>query len=172
MPIINQSVSHAIVLAHEVVGETLLVLDAYGSLSRANSYFDNRLRSEFWKRAEIAERSKAMVEATRIIDSLSYEGDKTVSTQLHQFPRGTDTAVPKDIEFACYEIAIKLLEGIDPDMEIETLASESQGYGGVRTTYNRTFVHDHVRAGVPSATAWRFLVPYLRDSYTVRLSRV
>jgi hypothetical protein len=48
----------------------------YGTLSGANAYFDNRLHSESWSDSTPSDRPKALLEATRIIDSLNYRGVK------------------------------------------------------------------------------------------------
>ena len=95
-----------------------------------------------------------------------------VSQEL-EFPRGADTEVPEAIRRACYEIAHTLLDGKDPELELENLGIVSQGYSSVRTTFSRTHVPvEHIVNGVPSATAWRLLVPFLRDDDAIRVSRV
>lgn len=156
--------------------------DTYGTIIRANRYFDNRLRNRDWVDASLDDKKRALTEATTIIDTLNYVGEKTDSTQLHQFPRRAigsdtvtptiDTTVPNDIEVACYEIAIALLSGIDPDREIENLATSVQGFSQARATYDRAYVLEHIAAGVPSAKAWRLLKPYLRDPRRVKVCRV
>ena len=125
-----------------------------------------------WKEASKDEKIAALTEATRIVDKLNFMGRKTDPTQLLQFPRGEDSTIPFDIRLATYEIALALLDGKDPDLEIENLGSTSQGFGGLRDTYARTFVLDHIRAGIPSASAWAYLRPYLVDPETIRISRV
>ena len=95
------------------------------------------------------------------------------SSQELEFPRGADTEVPEAIRRACYEIAHTLLDGKDPELELENLGIVSQGYSSVRTTFSRTHVPvEHIVNGVPSATAWRLLVPFLRDDDAIRVSRV
>lgn len=89
-----------------------------------------------------------------------------------EFPRGADTVIPTDIKTACYEIAFALLDGVDPEAELDDLGVVSQGYSSVRTTYDRTSVPQHHNAGIPSAVAWRFLKPYLQDGRAVKISRV
>lgn len=90
-----------------------------------------------------------------------------------EFPRGADTEVPEAIRRSCYEIALSLLDGKDPEVELETLGIVSQGYGSVRTTYNRAQVPiEHLINGVPAAKAWRWLRPFLRDDDAIKLSRV
>jgi hypothetical protein len=166
------SVMNGFQMSQSAIPETELVLDAYGSMEQANIYFDNRLRSRPWKKAELAARKSALAEATQLIDRLNFAGCKHQSNQLKQFPRDDDVSVPMDIEKACYEIALKLLDGYDPELEVSNLASTSQGYSSVRDTYNRSFVLDHIRAGIPSSKAWELLKPYLRDPNVVKLSRV
>ena len=90
-----------------------------------------------------------------------------------EFPRGSDTVVPDQIKRACYEIAFALLDGVEPDVELENLAVVSQGYAGIRTTYNRIQQPiEHLVAGIPSATTWRILKPFIRDGKAVKTSRV
>ena len=93
--------------------------------------------------------------------------------QVLEFPRGADVLVPEAIRKASYELAHTLLDGKDPEMELENLGIVSQGYASVRTTYSRTHVPvEHIVNGVPSAAAWRWLQPFLRDDDAIRLSRV
>ncbi len=95
------------------------------------------------------------------------------SSQELEFPRGADITVPEAIRRACYEIAHTLLDGKDPELELENLGIVSQGYSSVRTTFSRTHVPvEHIVNGVPSALAWRLLVPFLRDDDAIRVSRV
>ena len=94
-------------------------------------------------------------------------------SQELEFPRGADTEVPEAIRRACYEITHTLLDGKDPELELENLGIVSQGYASVRTTFSRTHVPvEHIVNGVPSALAWRLLLPFLRDDDAIRVSRV
>jgi len=174
----------------------------YSTVADANTYFDGRLYSTVWSAASTPDKTKAMEQATRIIDRLNFAGEKHAAhlvrfsltgrndfeisltlaqqalvldaglTQATEFPRGDDTTVPEDIFLACYEIAIALLDGVNPDEEFNDLGVVSEGYSSVRTTYDRTTVPEHTNAGIPSATAWRYLKPYLRSGHGVKLSRV
>lgn len=95
------------------------------------------------------------------------------ASQELEFPRGADETVPEAIRRACYEIAHTLLDGKDPELELENLGIVSQGYASVRTTFSRTHVPvEHIVNGVPSAMAWRLLLPFLRDDDAIRVSRV
>ncbi|MGN6136085.1 MAG: hypothetical protein ACTHOU_16480 [Aureliella sp.] len=164
----------------------------YGSLSEAQAYFDDRLHEVAWSAASVADRRKSLVQATRIIDTLSYKGNKAAvyqlleaneaatdaeireaeASQATQFPRGSDTEVPEAIRIASYEIAYALLDGVDPQLELEALGVSSAGLESVRATYSRQQKPvDHIINGVPSASAWRRLLPFLRDDRSVKLYR-
>ncbi len=95
------------------------------------------------------------------------------AAQALEFPRGNDTSVPEAIRKACYEIAHSLLDGKDPELELENLGITSQGYSSVRTTYERNQVPiEHLINGVPNAMAWRLLRPFLRDGDAIKLTRI
>jgi hypothetical protein len=153
----------------------------YLTPAEAQLLADDRLNVEAWDDAVTADGSnfgdtgtecyKALSEATRIINRLWFRGEKYDAAQANQFPRGTDTTVPEDITIACFEIALSLLDGINPQLEAENLAMISQGYANVRSTYDRTVSAPHISAGVPSLTAWRYLAPYLRSPYFVDVNR-
>jgi hypothetical protein len=80
--------------------------------------------------------------------------------------------IPQDITFAAYEVAIKLLDGYDPDLEIDNLFATSKGYSSVRASYDTNRIPEYIRNGIPSAVAWSYLVPYLRDAREIRVTRV
>lgn len=169
---IEVSVSQNVFIWQEHRASCETYLDSYGTVSEANSYFDNRLNSEAWINAEENYKRQALVMATRAIDRLNFVGEKASSTQDFQFPRGKDTKIPSDIKIAAFEIAIRLLDGVDIDLEIDALAMTSQGVSSLRTTYDRGWMLEHKRAGIPSAIAWDYLKPYLRSPSEIVLSRV
>jgi hypothetical protein len=167
--------------------------DIYGTLGEADTYFENRLHETAWTGATPASRGKALIAARAIMDALNYKGYKhAVYTLLQanpsatqeqiraaeisqplEFPRGADTEVPEAIRIAEYEIAHALLDGKDPELELENLAVNSMGYGQVKTSYERTQLPiEHIINLVPSSVAWRLLKPFLRDSDALKLSRL
>ncbi len=167
--------------------------EIYGTVQEANDYFALRLHERAWSKALVADRPKALWAATLVIDSLNFKGYKAPvytlleadedatgeeirtaeATQALEFPRGADTEVPVNIRKASYEIAYNLLDGKDPELELENLGITSQGYASVRTTYARNQVPiEHIINGVPSPQAWRWLKPFLRDDDAIKLSRV
>jgi hypothetical protein len=162
-------------------------------VQEATDYFAARLHERAWSKASVSDRPKALRAATIIIDTLNYKGRKhSVSVVLAansqatdeeirqaeaiqglEFPRGQDTEVPEAIRIACYEIAHSLLDGKDPEMELERLGIASQGFDVVRTSYDRANLPiEHVVNGVPNMLAWRLILPFLRDDQAIRLSRV
>ena len=165
----------------------------YGTVAEANEYFDARLHATVWLDSAVNDRPKALWAATLIIDALNFRGYKNTvyellssypsatNEEIHEaeaaqpleFPRGPDTEVPEVIRMASYEIAYALLDGKDPEMELETLGIVSQGYASVRTSYNRNQVPiDHIINGIPSPQAWRWIMPFLRDDDQIILARV
>jgi len=155
-----------------VVTEEDLTWYYYGTISRATAYFSKRLNTRVWDTALYADREASLIQATRTIDKLNFAGELADAEQNLQFPRNDDTEVPIEIEYACYEIALALLDGYNSDQEVQTIGVLSESYSGVRTTYDGDFVAEHVRAGIPSIEAWEYLYPFLRDSRAVRISRV
>ena len=147
-------------------------MPAYISVSAATDYFANRLNTQPWDDAVGTDCEKALNMATDAIDRLNFLGEKADSSQENQFPRLGDTEVPQDIQEACAEIALRLLDGVDPELEFENLTMVSQGYANVKSTYDRTNAPEHIVAGIPSITAWRKIKPYLRDFRSISMNRV
>lgn len=172
----------------------------YGTLEDAQDYFDNRLHEYAWSEATPSDRPKALWAAAQIIDTLSYKGHKHAvweylqslptphlwlskdqeaairaaeASQVHEFPRGSDTETPQAILIACYELAYSLLDGKDPEMELQNLGIVSHGFSGARTMYDRNLIPvEHIVNGVPNAYAWRLIRPFLRDDMAFRVIRV
>ena len=172
-----------------------MAIDAtfYGDLDEADEYFENRLHETAWTDASAVNRRKALIAARGIIDALNYKGYKaSVYTLLQanpsatqdeiraaeasqplEFPRGADTEVPEAVRIAECEIAYALLDGKDPELELENLAVNAMGYGAVKTSYERSQLPiEHIINLVPSSVAWRLLKPFLRDSDALKLSRL
>lgn len=93
-------------------------------------------------------------------------------SQELEFPRGLDSTVPTDIEWACYEAALALLEGFDPEDAVERLNIKRQGYASVRTTYADDIASvEYLVYGIPTARIWRWLKPRLSDQQIIKISR-
>lgn len=146
--------------------------EAYATTEEAQAYFNGRLNTDAWDDASTSDKQASLIMATRLIDRLNFLGDKTSDDQTLQFPRYDDSSIPDDIKYACSEIALALLDGVDPELEFQNLLMKAQGFANVRSTYERGTVPLHVVSGIPSSIAWNYLRPYLRDANTVDLSRV
>lgn len=144
----------------------------YGTVEDGDEYFAQRLRSTTWTGAEDADKLKALKEATQRIDLLAFKGSKTDEDQGLQMPRDGDEDVPVQVEQATYELALVLLDDMDPDAEARNLGVTSESYSSVRTTYDRSLLDEGTAAGIPSRLAWLLLKPFLRDSGEITLSRV
>ena len=146
----------------------------YSSVADADTYFNRQLDSNTtdWRSASDADKLKALTMATQAIENLNFVGEKADEDQDLEFPRGDDTTVPGAINEACCEIALKFLEGVDLEQEMETLLTVAESAPGVKVTYNRKTVPMHIVSGIPSVKAWRLLLPWLHSVSTVQISRV
>lgn len=137
----------------------------------ADAYFANRLNTDAWDNATEANQDKALAQATAAFERLSYRGEKTSSTQTYQFPRGRDTEIPSDCKDAVCEEALNLLDGADIQFEYENLFMRSEGFANVRSSHDTGQLREHIAAGITSITAWRLILPYLRDTREIRVER-
>ena len=144
----------------------------YSDKAHADAHFAMKLNTECWDNADVADQNIALNQATLILDRLCYAGSVSVEGQANEFPRNGDTVVPNDIMIANDEIAFALLDGVDPEVEFANTKVLSQGYSSVRSTYDRQNAPAHVIAGIPSVTAWHYIMPYLNDSRLIDLQRV
>lgn len=56
--------------------------DSYGTVAQATDYFANRLHEHAWTQANPVDRPKALIFATRIIDTLNFKGNKAAIQTL------------------------------------------------------------------------------------------
>jgi hypothetical protein len=155
----------------------------YADVDAADAYFATRLNTTAWDAASEETKGKSLNESTRIMNQFAYIGDKTDVDQDNEWPRSKimmsgklldETIIPEDILIAYYEIAFARIRGIDPEEELESSRVISRGFSSVRTTYDPSRPPEHVLNGVPSSTAWLYLLPYLRrdTAGVIRLHRV
>lgn len=95
--------------------------NSYINLTNADTYFADRLNSDVWDSATASNKEKALIQATKILDSMTFIGTRSKSTQILKFPRLfpidftldgfiIDSAtVPQNILDAVCELAIYLL---------------------------------------------------------------
>jgi len=144
--------------------------------SLADSYFENIVGSQLWDDAEDPLKLRALCHATKILNTLNWVGVPDAWDQENCFPRhgllSGSSQVPQDVQEACCDIALALLNDINPDESIEDIAVTSQSYSSIRVSYDRSMVQEHIAAGVPSATAWKKIKPYLLEPGLIRMTRV
>lgn len=171
----------------------------YGSVAGGDSFFAARLHSYDWERATNIDKQKALVQASELIDQFGYLGQKAsvqtvldslgctdTSTEENQnlikqaeeaqpleFPRGSDSTVPEEIQKACYLIAKALLSGRDPEADLENLSVLSNSYGGVKTAYQRDGNNqEHMAHLIPSPQAYNLIRPFFRERDLFDVKRV
>lgn len=83
---------------------------SYCTIEEANEYFAGRLHAESWGQADDSTKEKALRQATRTIDRQPLRGRKSDREQTLAFPRYPDIEIPKEVQEACCEEALALLE--------------------------------------------------------------
>tara|TARA_R110000751_G_scaffold123393_3_gene224223 strand:+ start:166 stop:609 length:444 start_codon:yes stop_codon:yes gene_type:complete len=137
----------------------------------ADIYFADVLKGKDWATYVDADKVLALNQATLAINALNFLGKKTVAAQENQFPRGTDTLVPVDIQRASADLALRLLDEVDPETEFEALFMSSSEFDKVKASYKNESKPLHVLMGIPSLDAWIKISPYLRDYRTANIRR-
>lgn len=171
MPDIIDGVGEAFDFTELLIVEIISEHPTYGSVQEADRYFGVLLHGELWERSTSIRKYKALVSATKQIDTLRFSGVRTVATQPLEFPRfGLDT-VPIAIRQAAYEEAISLLKGVDPTTEYDNLFVRSRGFGSLRTDYEPQNPPEHKKAGITSLRAWQIILPYLKPALDLKLRR-
>lgn len=150
-----------------------MIMSQYINLTDANTYFEDlRFETDAWDSASDAEKNKALSIATADIDRLNFYGIKAVKTQELEFPRKGQTAVPKEIGYACCEQAYCYLDNMDQDFEFDQLRETGYGYASLRSNTDAHIESEHKQAGILSVKAWRYLKPFLASVRDIKFKRV
>lgn len=105
--------------------------------------FDNEglnILIDVWEDATPQVREKALEEATRIIDSFTYDGHKTDEGQEYEFPRMGQASTPKKVKDATLALAVHLLkrhvvkENMNPWLSLSIDSGVKQAQVGVADT--------------------------------------
>lgn len=142
----------------------------YGTIIDCDAYMATRLYSQNWRRANTDTKTKALEHASRLIDQLAYKGAKEDPEQTTAFPR-VDIGTPESINRAAYETALSLLS-VDPEELQRDRNLTSVAFASVRHSYDSSVQADNVAAGIPSITAWRYLLPYLAPMDVIDRRRI
>lgn len=144
----------------------------YCTKEEANTYHGLTLRGKEWSETSDGDKDLALYQATLSINGLRYAGYKTVATQGNQFPRNGSSQIPDDIKEACMEIALCLIQGVHPDLEVIQAGFEVSTVVSARVAKNPDRTPVWILSGIPSLSAWQKLIPYLDDGLGVSLARV
>ena len=131
----------------------------YVTLDEADIYLESVMNTEPWDMSTDIIRTKSIKAAQKIIEALN-----TVGTLVN----GEPVTLIKD---ATVEIALKLLDGVDPETELYNYTIKEMEFDRLKQTNKSGETPLHVIAGVPSVTAFNILRRFMPDLTTVRLSR-
>jgi len=161
---------------------------SYLSVAAAATILESELNTSPWDSSDVPLREKALLMATRVVESLAFAGSKVDSTQVLQFPRQLKlpvnswqgvtgsvpgpTTIPSQIERAVALMAVAFLDGIDPDIEFDNLQMIHSKYNGIEMNFGRAEYTQYKVLGIPCYSAWKLLKPFLRDGRGLSLSRV
>lgn len=82
----------------------MIFTDHYGTVAGATDYFANRLHEHAWTQAQPVDRPKALIFATRIIDTLNFKGNKA-SIQSLLTANSCDSDIADAIDDGCVTVA-------------------------------------------------------------------
>ena len=110
--------------------------NSYIDIAGADEYFAGRLHTESWGQADDSTKEKALKQATRQIDRQPLRGRKSDREQTLAFPRYPDTEIPKEVQEACCEEALSLLErGNSQRRKLQQEGIQSFTLGNMSETY-------------------------------------
>ena len=123
--------------------------NSYVTLAAANSYFETVPDSTTWTNKTDDQKNRALISATRWIDSLNFYGDRCDEDQALKWPRnnydvdGVElecSLIPNDIKYATYELARALANdtGAITDSTGTTGLYDEVQLGDLRVKYNKT----------------------------------
>jgi len=96
--------------------------NSYVTLAEADAYFETVPSSTQWDNKQDDKKNRALIAATRWIDTLVYYGDRCDESQALKFPRtnyqvdGVElacTLIPQNIKYAQFELAFALANDTD-----------------------------------------------------------
>ena len=96
--------------------------NSFVTLDEANNYFATVPESSTWDDKTVDQKKRALISATRWIDSFVYFGDRCDQNQALKFPRNnyqvddvelSCTTIPNNIKYAQYELARALANDTD-----------------------------------------------------------
>lgn len=155
----------------------------YGTPQGGDVFMTRRVHSWDWTNATLAEKVRAITNASQLVDKFNFIGHKVESDQFLQFPRqrtksdGTiitihNGQIPTPIIEAVYLIAEALLSGRNPEADFEGLITKVETFGPIRTEYERgRGPQEHLANLIPSPDAWQRIKPFLEINTGFDLNR-
>jgi len=150
--------------------------DSYADIADADTYHLGRLHNDEWLNASTATKEAALKWATRMLDALSWEGQKTDSNQALKWPRTyvyddngdqLDTAtIPQFLIDATSEYAFQLIKS---DRESD---SDSQGISEVKAGEVEVVFNNSDRASKTPSSVYRLIIGYLATGSSLNFSRL
>ena len=121
--------------------------NSYVTLAEADSYFETTPDSTQWDNKTDDNKNRALISATRWIDSLNFYGDRCDNGQALKWPRNnyevddvslTCSVIPAEIKYATYELARSLANdtGAITDSTGDTGLYEQVKLGELEVKYN------------------------------------
>lgn len=121
--------------------------NSYVTLLEANAYFETSPESSTWDDKTDDQKNRALISATRWIDSLNFYGDRCSTNQALDWPRNNYHVdrvelvcgkIPKEIKYATYELARQLANDTDAltGNNATTGIYEQIQLGDLRVNYN------------------------------------
>lgn len=94
--------------------------NCYITLAEAMAYHETRLHNDVWDVAADQDKERAIISASKMLESYDWSGEKQDSTQALAFPRSDmgdqiQDGTPQAIKDACAELAFFLLSNDYPD---------------------------------------------------------
>lgn len=130
------------------------------TLDEADLYVATVMDPAPWDLSTDDLRTRALTSAQRIIEALN---TNNITDEYGEYVQ--------EIKDAQVEIALKLLDGVDPEIEAYNSSVKSFGFDQLKQTNKSGETPLHIIAGVPSITAFNILRRYMPDITTVRLNR-
>lgn len=132
-------------------------MPSYCTVEQGNTLAEDRFPSHSWDNASERDKSKALGRATTLIRNLHFND---------AFDATSDAVVA-----ACFELAYELLDGADPQKELDSAYQSVSAFDAIKVG-KKDIIHPRILHGIVSQQAWIYLRPYLIDPNTVKLSRV
>jgi hypothetical protein len=156
---------------------TYTAIEPYADLTYGNAYMAERLGAEKWDDADDPTKTKALKEATRLIDLVPLVGTKWDEDQAREFPRSVDDEgeVPIEARDACCEVALALLQGRTFDRLSRTVGMTAESTGDASASYageRGAMALIDESYGLPSPIAASMLAPWISDRSQIDLTRV